>query len=92
MTYKKMQIDEFVKWYEGAYNSCDMNVSVLRTRAAFLDGYAAAIDKPTDPDNECKINAAQLLRQCADSLRGAANVIETMLRAGCCRHASVAEP
>lgn len=75
-----MNINDFVKWYENAYSSGDMNVSVLRERAAVLYGYAAAIDKPDDTENGGPISAAQLLRQCADSLRGAANVMETMRR------------
>ncbi len=75
-----MQINEFVKWYQDAYNSGDMNASVMRERAAVLYGYAAAIGKPEDTENGGPISAAQLLRQCADSLRGAANVMENMKR------------
>ena len=75
-----MNINDFVKWYENAYSSGDMNASVMRERAAVLYGYAAAIDKPSDSENGGPISAAQLLRQCADSLRGAANVMENMRR------------
>ena len=75
-----MHISEFVKWYENAYSSGDMNASVMRERAAVLYGYAAAIDNASDSKNGGPISAAQLLRQCADSLRGAANVMESMQR------------
>lgn len=75
-----MNINDFVKWYENTYSSGDMNASVMRERAAVLYGYAAAIDKPSDSESGGPISAAQLLRECANSLRGAANVMETMRR------------
>ena len=75
-----MNITDFVKWYENAYSSGDMSVSVMRERAAVLYGYAAAIDKPSDSESGGPLNASQLLRQCADSLCGAANVMENMRR------------